>query len=124
MAFKLASSLALVAKAGINANTKVTTSGALLQQFSEEAEAFTNLYTKYNWTNAPSSLFAATSAALQEAVSCLGGIEIARHDQTSYQVGEVENLINVLNYKAFRILDLLKEDSFRKFVIDGSTGAE
>ena len=48
MSFQLASSEAIAAKAGIHANSKVTSSGALMAQFSDEAEQFVNFYTSFS----------------------------------------------------------------------------
>jgi len=124
MSFKLAASSAISAKAGISANTKITSSGALMAQYSDEAEHFINLYTRYNFTGNAASLYNQASASLQEAASCLAAVKVIAHDITSFQVGEAETMINVLNYQAFRVLDLIKEDNARKFVIDGSTGVD
>ena len=124
MSFSLASSGAIIAKSGRFSNSAAQTSGALLQQFSDEAEAFINLYTRYNWVSNAATINAQTSGALQEAVSCLAGIKIIAYDMSGYTTrAEAESIINVLNYQAFRVLDLLKEDVHRKFAIDVRTGA-
>lgn len=122
MPFNLASSQAIAAKAGITANSKITGSGSLMAQYSQEAEQFINLYTRYNFTSKAAVLYASASAALQDAASCLAAIKVINHNITAYQTGEAETMANLLNYQAFRILDLIKEDTARKFVIDGSTG--
>lgn len=122
MSFKLAGSEAIIAEVGINVNTKITSSGGLMAHYSDNAESMINLYTRYPFTNNASSLYAHTSGALQAAAAKLAGVDIIKHNLTAYQVGEAETMINVMNYQAFKILDLIRDDPQRKFVIDGSTG--
>ena len=123
MSFSLASSEAIVRKAGANISSKAAASGALLAEFSNEAEAMCNLHTRYNWISNVASLNAQTSGALQEAAANLGAIQLIAYDMSAIGISESEDRINLLNYRAFRILDLLEKDVHRKFMIDGRTGA-
>ena len=124
MSFGLATSESIVAKASINVDKTAAASGTLLEQFSNEAEAFVNMYTRFDWTGNSAKLFANASAAIQEAVSNLAGSQLMIFDTTGFLTDEIQNNLNFLNFKTFKILDLINDDPSRKFVIDGSTGAK
>ena len=49
MSFTLCTSGAIVTRAGADANSTATSSGAILAQFSDEAEGFINTYTNVDW---------------------------------------------------------------------------
>ena len=98
MSFGLATSESIVAKASINVDKTAAASGTLLEQFSNEAEAFVNMY--------------------------LAGSQLMIFDTTGFLTDEIQNNLNFLNFKTFKILDLINDDPSRKFVIDGSTGAK
>ena len=125
MAFEICSSMAIVQKAGLGHNTDAAASESLLEQWYEEAVAYTNLFTRFDWTSNASTLFSSTSAALQMAVSSLAAMDLVAYDTILYFVrGEAQDLINILEYKANLALKQLQDDAARKFAIDGTTGVE
>lgn len=123
MTFNLASSGSIVRAAGKNVNTDAATSGAILQQLSNQAEHYFNFYTRYNFSSNASALYPSASAAIEMAVANLAACGLIRHDMSGYTTrGEAEDMIQHLTFEAKNVMDLAKDDTHRKFLIDGSTG--
>src|SRR3989338_9443161 len=118
MSFKLASSGSIVRKAGKNVSSISSTSGTILADLSNEVEHFVNTFCRYNFSGNASTINVNTSAALELAVSNLAAVGLIRYDMSGYTTrGEAEDMIQHLEFEANKVLTLIKEDTFRKFVI-------
>ena len=108
MSFTLCSSAAIVIKAGANASSTAKASGAILQQFSDEAEDFINAATRYDWvTNWGSASGSLVANAVADATACIAATSLIAYDMSAYKSIN-ENLINVLYDRAGRVIEYLK----------------
>lgn len=117
MSFTYCTSGAIVNKAGINVNSAAAASGALLQQFSDEAEAFINAVTRVNSTGSYSGWTTATKAILQEATSCLAAMNLINYDMSGYTSRlEAQTMLDVLRDRAERCISLLNDDKVKTYI--------
>ena len=111
MSFTLCTSGAIVTKAGAGVSSTASTSGAILEQYSNEAEAFCNALSRYDWvTNYSTLTDANTKVLLGEACSNIGGIYLISYDMSGYTTRfEAEDMINILWARTDRIINLLRD---------------
>ena len=113
MSFTLCTSGAIVIKAGKNVSSSAV-SGAILEQFSDEAEGFINAVTRYDWVANYSKVGANYKPILADAVSALAGSYMVAYDMSGYtNRGEAEDVINILHDRASRAIAILKEDKHK-----------
>jgi hypothetical protein len=109
MSFTFCTSGAIVYKAGLNVNANASTSGAILSQFSDEAEADICTATRTdfiaNYANVPTNF----KPTLADAAACLAAISLIAYDMSGYSGrGEAEDLINVLYDRSNYCISILK----------------
>lgn len=109
MTFKFCSSGAIVRKAGANVDAAAAASGAILEQLSREAEAYINMSTNKNWNDEFDDLPADLRPILEMAASSFAGKNLARYKPSSYEVTEIQVLVNMLDDDIVRGLEILKE---------------
>lgn len=121
MSFTLCSSGAIVIKAGKNVDSTGSTSGVILEQFSDEAEAFINATTRYDWVANYSSIGTNFKQILADAASALAASYLVAYDMSGYtNRGEAEDVINILHDRATRAIAILKDDKHKTKM--GATG--
>lgn len=109
MSFTLCSSAAIYYKAGINANANAMASGAIMAQFSDEAEAAVCSATKHDWITNWATENAQFKTSASDAAACLAGIMLISYDMSGYTGrGEAEDMINVLYDRANYQIGILK----------------
>ncbi len=117
MAFILCSSGAIVVKAGANASSYAITSGAILTQFSNEAEGLINSMSRYDYTTNYGSLTANAKTLLGEIASNLAAIYVIQYDMSGFTTRiEAEDMINVLRDGALRGLSLIRDEKTKTFI--------
>lgn len=110
MTYNFCTSGAVIMKAGKNASSIAIASAALLQEFSDEAEAYINTECRYDFIANYSKIGTNYKFALAEAASALIGNKIIHWDMSGYtNRGEAEDMININNNSAMRIIDMLKD---------------
>lgn len=106
-------------KAGANVSSSLKTSGAVLEQLSDEVEGLINVVGMYDFVGNYANLDANAKKLLGQIASDLGGAYLITYDFSNYNSrGEAEDMINVLWASASRGLALLK-DKNNKFEITG-----
>lgn len=114
MSFTLCTSGAIVAKAGANVNSTAKASGALLQQFCDEAEGFINASTRIDWIGQYASVPVNFKPILADAASSIAAIPLISWNMSGYtNRGEAEDMININHDKAARALAVLSEDNVK-----------
>lgn len=114
MSFTLCSSGAIVIKAGKNVDTTASTSGAILEQYSNEAEADVNTLTGYDWVSNYANIGANYKQALASACSNLAGSYLIWYDPSGYTSrGEAQDMTNILHDRAMRIITAMKVDNIK-----------
>lgn len=116
MAFKMCSSWAIIARAGLNTNTAAQASAAIMEKCSNDAEAVINTSSRYDWTTNWGSLTAVAKPMLSEVASNLGAIYLIAYNMASGSRIEMEDRINILRDASLRGLSLLRDDKTRKFL--------
>jgi len=90
---------------------------SLWNQFINEAEAYLNIHTKYNWIDNYASLNADVKLIAQEFCSNLAAIYAITYDMSGYTSRqEAENMINILYARNQELLELLKDQATNKFI--------
>lgn len=111
MTFTLTTSGAIVLKAGANASSTATSSGAFLEQLSDEAEALINATAGIDIVGNYSSLDTSTKNMLGDIASSYAAMSLVAYDMSGYtSLSEAETLLDVLNDRVVKGLALLKED--------------
>jgi len=109
MAFNYCTSGAIVTKAGSNVSSTAIASSAIMQQFSNEAEAFINVMTRHDWATAP---LPSTNylGILSEVASDLAATMLIAYDMSGYTArGEAEDMINILYDRAMKGIKMLAD---------------
>lgn len=120
MPFTLCTSGAIVTKAGRNVFSGAKVSGAILEQFSDEAEGLINVAGRYDYVANYSGLNSNAKKLLGEIASNLAGAYLIAYDMSGYTGrGEAEDMIMLLHDGAVRGLALLKEDKNRHEITGG-----
>ena len=117
MSFTLCTSGAIVIAAGANVNSSAATSGAILQQFSDEAEGEICENARYDAVANYTGLTSAGKLFLGQLCSNIAGMNLIKYDMSGYTGrGEAEDMINVLYDTKIKGLKLLQDDKFRTFI--------
>ena len=109
MSFTLCTSGAAVAKAGLHANTNVTTSGAIMNKFSEEAEGRIEAETRRSWVTNYAGLPAGVKGVLSDVSSSMIGMNVIAWDNTGYLTREADTLMNHNDDRVLKGLAVLKD---------------
>ncbi len=111
MSFTLCTSEAIVVKAGVNVSTYASTSGAILEQLSDEAEGRINAETRFDWVDKFSNIGANFKPVLADATSSYAGAMLIAFDMSGYtNRGYAEDLINVNMDRFQKAVRFLTED--------------
>ena len=114
MVFTLCSSGAIVIAAGLNVSSTASTSGAILQQLSDEAEGRLISETRYDWVANFSKIKTNFKPILADATARYAGAGLAIYDLSGYtNRGEGEDVINVNMDRFQKIVSLLQDDKVR-----------
>lgn len=114
MSFILCTSGAIVVKAGKNVNSTASTSAAILEQCSNDAEGYINARTRYDWVANYASVGVNFKPVLADASSSLGAINLATYDPSGYTSrSEYEDIVNVLWDRAEGALKVLADEKLK-----------
>jgi len=120
MPFTLCSSNAIVIKAGHNVSSTASTSAAILEQYSNDAEGLINNISRYNWVTNYSTMDANNKLILEEIASNLGAIYLISYDMSKIAASgsliEAEDRITVLRDGALRGLSLIRDEKVKTFI--------
>lgn len=114
MAWTFCTSGAAVAKAGANANTTITASGAALKRWSEDVESTINAESRYDWTASYSSLGDNYKKALSHVASAMIAQNIISYDLTSYIFSESTTMLNFLDNQIKSSMSFLKKKEYQE----------
>ena len=112
MGFNFTTSGAILNKAGKNVSATVAASQTIIQQFNDDAEAFVNTATRYDWTAASAAITASHPSfrpIIGDIVGNLAAIEVIRYDMGAVGRLEASSRINVLHDRALDGLEILKK---------------
>ena len=111
MSFSLCTSDAIVFKAGLDVNSGLKTSDAILELVSDEAEGFINAVTRYDWVTNHSKIGGQFSGALAAACSAWAARALVDYDKSGYlSKATADSKINLLHDEAVRIIAKINED--------------
>lgn len=112
MSYTYCSSAAIITRAGAKVNSTIALSDSVISQFCDNAEAFINSATRYDWTAASATITASYphfKPILSDAISSLAAIDMITYDPSGYSsISESENIINVLYDRVGRCIEFLK----------------
>lgn len=116
MSWTLTTSGACVSKAGVNVNSDIAISGAILAKWSDEAEGRIDAETRRTWTSSYSNLSTPIKTILSDVASSLIAMNMIAYDTTGYLSREADTLMN-LNYdrvqEGLRVLKDFKSNSLQ-----------
>jgi hypothetical protein len=114
MSFTLCTSGAIVNRAGLYVNPNAKVSGAILEQFSDDAEGYINGATRYDWVANYSSVGTNFKNMLATAASCLAAIDLISYDKSGYtNLAEADNMVNVLYDRAMNAIKYLADSKLK-----------
>lgn len=117
MSFTLTSSGAIIMKAGANASSTATSSGALLKEFADQAEADICSKTRYDWVTNYTSLGTNFKKLLDCAVSSKAASFVINYDMSGYTSRqEASGMLNILWTDYQEALNALKDAEVRRAI--------
>lgn len=117
MSFTLCTSGQIVAKAGRWANSTATTSGQLIQQFADEAEAMVNVAGRYDFVTNYSNIKTNTQALLQEATSSIAAMQLVSYDISGWpNIQMATTHMDFLDDRARQALAYLEDKTKQDFM--------
>jgi len=112
MAWTLCTSGAAVAKAGVNANSTIILSGAVLAEWSNECEGALNTITRKDWISAYSGLAANHKNILNDTCSDMIALKIVNYDMNGYTSRlEAQTILDVLRDNMVRNIEVIKDQN-------------
>jgi len=118
MSFNLTSSQAIIGMAGLNVNSNISTSGALMAKFCDQAEAMVGLLTRKDWVLSKADITANLLAALDEVVASYAAIKLINYDMSGYtNSGEATTMVNILLNNFNKGVALLEKMEIKDFVL-------
>ena len=118
MTWTLCTSGSAITKAGLAASgSYIVGSGSLLAGLSDEAEATICSIARYDVITNYANLKANGKNILQQLSSALVAEDIVNYQQTAYATGEAISLLNVLENKIKRNIDLISEDKIKTYLL-------
>ena len=116
MAWTFCTSGAAIRKAGTNANSTITASGAALLDWSNEAENMICTIARIDLITAFSGMTANGKEVLQQYTSAHIAQKIMQYDPNSYTAGEYFYLINNLETQKKEVESLIKDKLYTKYL--------
>lgn len=105
-------------KAGANASATSNTE-AYINDYMTQAESTINVMTRYNWSDAYSTLDADVKGILKDVASCLAAIYVIQYDMSGFTTRtEAEDMINVLRDAALRGMSILRDKKAQDFMVN------
>jgi hypothetical protein len=103
-------------KAGANCSA-VSKAEAYTNDYVSQAESLINSVTRFNWSDAYSTLNADTKGILKEVASDLAAIYVIQYDMSGFTSRvEAEDMINILRDAALRGLAILRDKKVKEFI--------
>lgn len=119
MSWTLTTSQAILYKAGANVSTTASTSGAILQKISDQAEAVVVAKSRYDWVTNYASVISSFKPILDDAVSSYGAILLIEYDMSGYTSnGEAVTMVNILRDTFERNMAILREKETQDFAVN------
>ena len=110
MSFTLCTSGAIIFKAGANASSAATTSGAMLADFCDEAEGQFCFRTRFDWVANWADVGANFKPAIADAVSDLAAMKVMNYDMSGYTSRqEAGTMLDILNNNSTQIVTDAKD---------------
>ena len=118
MAFTLCSSGAIARMAGAGVSSVVVSSGALLTQFSEDAESLINVASRYDFvTNYPTITSAVDKLFLNRLCAKLAAMDAVDYDTSNYtSAAEAQLKMDYLDMVSRRDLEILEQDITKTYL--------
>ena len=106
---------AVIAKAGENVSTNIT--GDNYQTWISGAEAFLNVETRHNWTDAYATMDTDYQQIICDTISSLAAINAINYDMSGYTSrAEAQTMLDVNDFIAKRNIKTLKDLKSQEFV--------
>jgi curli biogenesis system outer membrane secretion channel CsgG len=104
-------------KAGANASA-TSKAEAYVNDYMTQVESFINVVTRYNWSDAYSTLNVDVKGILKEVASNLAAIYVIQFDMSGFTSRvEAEDMVNILRDAALRGLALLRDWKTQEFMV-------
>ncbi len=117
MSFAFCSSGAIGQKSGVNVNSSIAASGAIISEIADQAESFINCATKKNWSDSYTALNADVKSILTQAATDLGAMYLIEYDMSGFTSrAEAGVMLNVLRDSFERSLAVLKDSEVQTFM--------
>lgn len=118
MSWNLTTSGAAISKAGLNANSNVIISGAVMGKWCDDSEAKVCAETRRDWVSLSASTLANFAGALSDAVSSDIAIKIINYDMSGYTSrAEAQTMLNVNKDMYKECINILKEEKNKEKMI-------
>lgn len=116
MSFTLTTSLAIIRKAGLGANTTIVASGAAIQNWCDQAESEFCGLTRKDWITDYASIATNLKPMIEDAVSGFAAIKVIQYDMSGYTSRtEAQTLLDVLTDNNMKIVNQLKDKENQGF---------
>lgn len=103
-------------KAGANASA-TSKAEAYVNSYMTQVESYINCESRYNWSDAYSTLNADVRGILKEAASNLAAMYVIEYDMSGFTSrAEAESMLNVLYTRAMDCIKLLREQVVKDFI--------
>jgi len=117
MSFILTTSAAIIRKAGANASSTITASGAAIQNWCDQSEGLVNVTTRFNWNDSYSTLNVDVKGILDQVTSDIAAMYLIQYDMSGYTSRyEAETMLDVLRDSALRGLSVLRDFKQQTFI--------
>lgn len=115
MSWTLCTSGAATVKAGVNANSTITASGAALAEWSDEAESTLCMKTRKDWITDYANVQTNLKPMLADAVSDLIAVKIINYDMSGFTgLNEASTMCDILKDNFNDIVRDLRNDENQK----------
>ena len=119
MSWTLTTSGAALAKAGLN-NAMFGNAGSasLMSKWSDDAEGYINLASRYDWVTNYSSVGTNFKPALSDCTAAHIAMNIINYDMSGYTSRtEAQTMLDVLNDQLVKTIALLKDEEYREVLV-------
>ncbi len=111
-----ATTLEVQRKVGANASSTSNVE-SYINDYMTQAESYINSVTKFNWSDAYSTLNVDVKGLLKRAAACLAAMSVISYDMSGFlSLGEAQTRLNFLAYEANQCIQQLKDQEVKKFV--------
>ncbi len=117
MSWTLSTSAACIVKAGLNANSTIVASAAVLTKWSDQAEGFIVATTRKDWVADYGSVITNAKPILDDVTSSIVAMDIINYDMAGYTSRlESQTMLDVLSDGITRGLKYLEERKVQEFI--------